>query len=47
MMNRAVRIHKSEQARKRRHSVKEMVQERTKREYERLRRLRLQRNKHK
>ena len=45
MMNRAERIHKSEQARKRRHSVKDMVEERTKREYQRLRKLRLQRNK--
>ena len=45
MMNRAERIHKSEQARRRRHSVKEMVEERTKKKYQRLRKLRLQRKK--
>jgi len=36
MMNRAERIHKSEQARRRRHSVKDMVEERTKKKYQRL-----------
>jgi len=45
MMNRAERIHKSEQARRRRHSVKDMVEERTKKKYQRLRKLRLQRKK--
>ncbi len=45
MMNRAERIHKSEQARKRRHSVKDMVEERTKKKYQRLRKHRLQRKK--
>jgi len=44
-MNRAERIHKSEQARRRRHSVKDMVEERTKKKYQRLRKLRLQRKK--
>jgi len=45
MMNRAERIHKSEQARRRRHSVKDMVEERTKKKYQRLRKIRLQRKK--
>jgi len=44
-MNRAERIHKSEQARRRRHSVKDMVEERTKKKYQRLRKIRLQRKK--
>ncbi|MGA1762470.1 MAG: hypothetical protein ACO397_04655 [Gammaproteobacteria bacterium] len=47
MVNKAERIHKSEQARKRRHSVRDVVEKRTQREYQRLRKLRLQRNKHK
>jgi hypothetical protein len=45
MMNRAERIHKSKQARRRRHSVKDMVEERTKKKYQRLRKQRLQRKK--
>lgn len=47
MMNKAERIHKSEQARRRRHSVRDVVEERTQKEFQRLRKLRLQRKKHK
>jgi hypothetical protein len=45
MMNRAERIHKSEQARKRRHSIRDIVEERTQKKYQRLRKQRLQRKK--
>jgi hypothetical protein len=45
MMNKAERIHKSEQARRRRHSVRDMVEERTQKKYQRLRKQRLQRKK--
>jgi hypothetical protein len=44
-MNRAERIHKSEQARKRRHSIRDIVEERTQKKYQRLRKQRLQRKK--
>ena len=45
-MNRAERIRKSEQARKKRHLKRAIVEKRTQEEYRRLRRLRLQRKKH-
>jgi hypothetical protein len=45
-MNRAERIRRSEQARKKRHLKRAIVEKRTQEEYRRLRRLRLQRKKH-